>query len=197
LDLGCGTGDLLRILSQKVGHDGLCIGIDLSPDMLKISKTKLLNYKNVELQTGNVTKNLLFESDYFDVVTALNINQEIPLKLQKYMFKEASRILKKDGVFIGYSACLSGTTEAEKCYSKIAKEYLWYFHPYREIEEVLREIFRNTVTAFKSNLKASTSESKGKIKFKSLIEIMIKVKEKGYNLEEVLQGVLLMKGISF
>jgi ubiquinone/menaquinone biosynthesis C-methylase UbiE len=135
LDLGCGTGDLLRILSQKVGHDGRCIGIDISPDMLKIAKIKLLNYKNVELQMGNVTKKLLFDSDYFDVVTALNINQEIPLKLQKYMFKEASRVLKKDGVLIGYAACLSGTTEAEKCYSKIAKENLWYFYPYQDMKE--------------------------------------------------------------
>ena len=196
LDLGCGTGDLLRVLSQKVGHDGRCIGIDISPDMLNIAKKKLSNYTNVELQTGNVTKKLRFDSDYFDVVTALNINQEIPLKQQKDMFKEASRILKKDGVFIGYSACLSGTTEAETGYTNVAKDYLWYFYPYLEIVGIFQDVFRNAVTAFKSNLKASSSESKGTIQFKLLIEIMTRVKEKGYNPDDVIQGVLQMRGIS-
>ena len=194
LDLGCGTGELLRRLSQKVGCDGRCIGIDISPDMLHIAKAKLSNYRNVKLQMGNVAEKLLFDTNYFDVVTALNINQELPLNLQHYMFKEAARILKTDGVFVGYAACLSGTTEAEQCYTNIAKAYLWYFYPYREIERIFQDIFTNTVTAFKPNLKASPSESNGKIHFKLLVEIMTRVKEQGHDPDDVLQGVLQMRG---
>jgi ubiquinone/menaquinone biosynthesis C-methylase UbiE len=195
LDLGCGTGDLLRILSQRVGHDGWCVGVDISPEMLEVAKTKLLGCKNVELQIGDVTKEFPFDSNYFDVVAALNINQEIPLKLQKYMFEEAHRILKKGGVFIGCAACLSGTTEAEKCYSDIAKEYLWYFYLYWEIDEIFQDIFGKAETAFKPNPKASLSESRGKLGFKLFTEIMNKVKGRGYNPDEVLQGVLSMRGI--
>jgi ubiquinone/menaquinone biosynthesis C-methylase UbiE len=195
LDLGCGTGDLLGILSQRVGHDGWCVGIDISPEMLEAAKMKLLDCNNVELQTGDVTEKLPFDNDYFDVVAALNINQEIPLKLQKYMFKEAHRILKKGGIFIGFAACLTGTTEAEKCYSDITKEYLWYFYPWREIDGIFRDIFGKVETAFKPTLKASPSEARGKMKFKLWTEIMNKVKEKGYNPDEVIQGALLMKAV--
>ena len=40
LDLGCGTGEMLKLILQKDPHKELC-GIDLSEEMLAVAKSKL------------------------------------------------------------------------------------------------------------------------------------------------------------
>lgn len=40
LDLGCGTGEMLKLILQKDTHKELC-GIDLSEEMLAVAKSKL------------------------------------------------------------------------------------------------------------------------------------------------------------
>ena len=40
LDLGCGTGEMLKLILQKDNHKDLC-GIDLSEEMLAVAKSKL------------------------------------------------------------------------------------------------------------------------------------------------------------
>ena len=40
LDLGCGTGEMLKLIFQKDTHKELC-GIDLSEEMLAVAKSKL------------------------------------------------------------------------------------------------------------------------------------------------------------
>ena len=42
LDLGCGTGEMLKLILQKDPHKELC-GIDLSEEMLAVAKSKLRN----------------------------------------------------------------------------------------------------------------------------------------------------------
>lgn len=40
LDVGCGTGLNVPALSAAVGTEGLVVGLDLSPDMLRVARTK-------------------------------------------------------------------------------------------------------------------------------------------------------------
>lgn len=40
VDIGCGTGENFRFLRQKLENDGLIIGVDASPEMLKIAQQK-------------------------------------------------------------------------------------------------------------------------------------------------------------
>lgn len=40
LDLGCGTGLNLPLLRERVGADGLIVGIDRSPDMLRMARER-------------------------------------------------------------------------------------------------------------------------------------------------------------
>ncbi|HJL81158.1 MAG TPA: class I SAM-dependent methyltransferase, partial [Gammaproteobacteria bacterium] len=59
LDLGCGTGELLKILEDCFPSSDLT-GIDLTEEMLAIAKQKLSS--RVELLLGSVT-NLPFDSE--------------------------------------------------------------------------------------------------------------------------------------
>jgi demethylmenaquinone methyltransferase/2-methoxy-6-polyprenyl-1,4-benzoquinol methylase len=40
LDAGCGTGWCVPLLAKRVGHEGLVIGFDPSPDMLAVARTR-------------------------------------------------------------------------------------------------------------------------------------------------------------
>jgi len=58
LEVGCGTGELLHALKPSLG-----IGVDLSPEMIKIARQKFLQFK---FYAGDI-KNLKF-SDTFDTI---------------------------------------------------------------------------------------------------------------------------------
>ncbi len=54
LDLGCGTGDIIRLLASE-REDLYITGIDFSPEMLEIAKKNLGGIPEVELKTGNIS----------------------------------------------------------------------------------------------------------------------------------------------
>lgn len=64
LDLGCGTGEMLKLILQKDPHKELC-GIDLSEEMLAVAKSKLP--EQVKLLLGD-SEVLPFPDNAFDVV---------------------------------------------------------------------------------------------------------------------------------
>ena len=56
VDLCCGTGENLRYLVDAVGPGGKIIGVDLSPEMLRMARQKAQNagWKNVELIEADI-----------------------------------------------------------------------------------------------------------------------------------------------
>ena len=79
LDLGCGTGEMLKLILQEDTHKELC-GIDLSEKMLAVAKSKLP--EQVKLILGD-SESLPFSDNAFDVVycndcTAKCIKGSIP-----------------------------------------------------------------------------------------------------------------------
>ena len=91
LDLGCGTGELLKILEDRFPSSDFA-GIDLTEEMLAIAKQKLSS--RVELLLGSVT-NLPFDSESFDWVIMSNIIGHLSDK--KTALLEAYRVLKNPG----------------------------------------------------------------------------------------------------
>jgi len=69
LDLGCGTGLDLPLLSQAVGPRGQVVGLDLSPGMLSLAEQRIRkkNCSNVSLVLGNAL-DLPFRSGSFDAI---------------------------------------------------------------------------------------------------------------------------------
>ena len=70
LDVGCGTGELERLLVAKHPTQKI-IGVDLSANMLKIARQKLADYPQLRFCQGRVSE-LPFPKRIFDVVVTAN-----------------------------------------------------------------------------------------------------------------------------
>ena len=94
LDLGCGTGEMLKLILQKDPHKELC-GIDLSEEMLAVAKSKLS--EQVKLLLGD-SEALPFPDNAFDVVYCNDSFHHYPAP--QNVLREVNRVLKPGGTFL-------------------------------------------------------------------------------------------------
>jgi ubiquinone/menaquinone biosynthesis C-methylase UbiE len=92
LDLGCGTGNISQQIKNKIGA-GL-IGIDASPDMLKVAAGKYL-----EVVLGDIDKhNLPFRDGSFDAVVGAYIIHQV--KNLNFVLSECYRVLRNGALVL-------------------------------------------------------------------------------------------------
>jgi ubiquinone/menaquinone biosynthesis C-methylase UbiE len=98
LDIGCGTGYALNLLSKKTSKSVLA-GIDISEKMLEMAKNNLKDIKNnkVILKKANV-EDIPFPSKHFDYIICTDALHH--LVNPEKAFEEMSRILKDNGELI-------------------------------------------------------------------------------------------------
>ena len=93
LDIGTGTGRILEVLADKVEH---AVGIDLSPDMLMLARSKLerARLRNCVVRKGDMNHLPLAEAS-FDAVTIHQVLHyaERPART----IQEAARVLRPGG----------------------------------------------------------------------------------------------------
>ena len=94
LDLGCGTGEMLKLILQEDTHKELC-GIDLSEKMLAVAKSKLP--EQVKLILGD-SESLPFSDNAFDVVYCNDSFHHDPAP--QNVLREVYRVLKPGGTFL-------------------------------------------------------------------------------------------------
>lgn len=96
LDLGSGAGLDCFIASKKVGKTGKVIGVDMTEEMIKKSKSiaKKYGYTNVEFRLGDI-ENLPVEDNSVNVIISNCVINLAPDKSK--VFKEAHRVLRKGG----------------------------------------------------------------------------------------------------
>ena len=94
LDLGCGTGEMMKLILQQ-NEDKSLYGIDLSEKMLDVAKEKLGN--RVKLTLGD-SEQLPFPDSFFDVVYCNDSFHHYPAPDK--VLSEISRVLKPKGVFL-------------------------------------------------------------------------------------------------
>lgn len=89
LDVACGNGTLLKLLSEKADIQGY--GVDISEEMIKVSKSK-----HPEFQFCVTNSSLLpFEDSFFDAITVCAAFHHFT-EPHKFM-TEAKRVLKSGG----------------------------------------------------------------------------------------------------
>jgi arsenite methyltransferase len=96
LDLGSGGGIDCFLAAQKVGPTGRVIGLDMTPDMLKLAQhnAKLMHADNVEFRFGEM-EDIPLPDASVDVIIS---NCVINLSTDKdSVFKEAYRVLRPGG----------------------------------------------------------------------------------------------------
>lgn len=94
-DLGCGNGYLLNKLSNYTDR---VTGLDYSKKLIEIAKERTKSNSKVILRLSDLNKSFNIDSLSCDAIIANMVLQYLP-KLDVFG-KEASRVLKKDGVLI-------------------------------------------------------------------------------------------------
>ncbi|MFN7182135.1 MAG: ubiquinone/menaquinone biosynthesis methyltransferase [Planctomycetota bacterium] len=106
LDIGTGTGDLLKIFYNCSRlHFKSIIGIDASYKMLEICN-KNIRYNNMHncIAVHADACAMPFESNFFDIVVSAFVIRNI--ENIRTLFKELYRVLKFDGIFSFLEFCL-------------------------------------------------------------------------------------------
>lgn len=119
LDLGCGTGNLLKHYSSK----NETFGIDGSPEMIKIAKAK---DKNTFYSVGDI-KNLKINKKFNIITCAFDtINHLSALKDWEQLFKTVITNLSDDGVFIFDFNTVGGfkNYSSHTIFKKIGQNYI-------------------------------------------------------------------------
>lgn len=94
LDLGCGTGEMLKLILQEDAQKELW-GIDLAEEMLAAAKSKLP--ETVPLLLGD-SESLPFPDNTFDVVYCNDSFHHYPAP--RNVLREVHRVLKPGGTFL-------------------------------------------------------------------------------------------------
>jgi demethylmenaquinone methyltransferase/2-methoxy-6-polyprenyl-1,4-benzoquinol methylase len=125
LEIGVGTGFSLKEIAFSVGRSGKAYGIDITPEMLKLTEKRLRKaglMDRVELQEGDARampyKNSIFDAVYMAATLELFDTPDIPQVLG-----EVKRVLKPSGR-------LSVTS-----LSKEGKESFWFLKFYEWLHQ--------------------------------------------------------------
>lgn len=96
LEVGCGTGRLLPYFSE---HANEVIGVDASPGMLNVARTRIesKSISNIRVSEGDAL-NLSFPDNSFDLVYSILVLNLIPDFTS--VFREVRRVMREDGCFI-------------------------------------------------------------------------------------------------
>jgi ubiquinone/menaquinone biosynthesis C-methylase UbiE len=99
LDVGCGTGYLARLIARAVGGDGLVVGIDPSPAMIRYASRKAAASGHCQFQVGTAEA-LDFPSDHFDVVVSSLVLHHLPEDVRLPALQEMRRVLRPGGALL-------------------------------------------------------------------------------------------------
>lgn len=97
LDLGCGGGDMLRMLSRegkRIGKDLRLAGIDNSPAIVAIAKKRCVNHPDIQILQADATS-LPFETNSFDVVLSSTMLHHLDPAEAVVLLQEATRVARR------------------------------------------------------------------------------------------------------
>ena len=116
LDAACGTGTSALIMAEMVGANGEVVGIDLSPNMLAVSKAKLIKIaknkiasplaRNDNVKSQNISfliansEDIPYPDNYFDKVHISVALHEMIYEGRVNTLREIQRVLKPSGIFV-------------------------------------------------------------------------------------------------
>ena len=110
LDVGCGSGGVLRDFIKYGAMPENLYGIDLLADRIETAK-KLSPHINFHL--GSATE-LPFENEFFDIVMQFTVFTSIlDYSMKQKIAQEMLRVLKPDGIIIWYDYWISKPTNPD------------------------------------------------------------------------------------
>jgi ubiquinone/menaquinone biosynthesis C-methylase UbiE len=102
LDLGCGIGNLLIALCERVSFSQPVIGVDVSPALIELGRREVHRAGfdgRIELRVALAT-DLPFEDESFDVVFSSHVIKHLDDGALGRAFAEVRRVLRPQGRFL-------------------------------------------------------------------------------------------------
>ena len=102
LDLGCGIGNILIALAERIAFVHPAAGVDVSPDLIRIGQREIARAGlsvRIELQVAPAT-HLPFEDCMFDVVLTSHVLKHLDDEALLASFREVARVLRPGGRFL-------------------------------------------------------------------------------------------------
>lgn len=96
LDVGCGTGNYIAAIKDKVGS---CTGLEYNDGMLVQSRAKFAEAKNVTLFQGTAENLTEFEENQFDIVIMTMVLHHLAPEANQKVFNGIQRVLQIGGAF--------------------------------------------------------------------------------------------------
>lgn len=123
LDVGCGTGGVTIPAKQKVGQHGKVMGIDPSPEMIKVARKKAEKAGlDIDFRVG-VIESLPYHDASFDVVTSSLMMHHLPPEVQKKGLAEIYRVLKPGGRLLIVDAMQPRAFLPKQLFAALAKRH--------------------------------------------------------------------------
>lgn len=88
LDVGCGTGAFARLLAERADH---VLGLDLSPQMIRLAWERSQQYPNVDFQVADVTT-WTFPREHFDCIASIATCHHLPLEETLIKARDALKV---------------------------------------------------------------------------------------------------------
>lgn len=137
LDVGCGTGQVIRHLLGRFGDDVALTGVDPSPEMIATARRRFADRPLVRIEPG-VGESLPFAAGCFDWVASCLTTHHLPLDAKRAMIEECRRVLRPGGTLL-VSDFGRPTSLVGHCFA-----FAWRGHAYAEenMRDVIPELVR-------------------------------------------------------
>jgi ubiquinone/menaquinone biosynthesis C-methylase UbiE len=102
LDLGCGIGNILIALAERIAFSHRPVGVDVSPDLVRIGEHEIARagmQNRIRLQVAPATR-LPFDDRSFDVVLTSHVLKHLDDEALLTSFREVVRVLRPGGRFL-------------------------------------------------------------------------------------------------
>lgn len=102
LDLGCGIGNLLIALAERIDFSHPPVGVDVSPDLIRMGQQEIARAglrDRVGLQVAPATR-LPFADGAFDAVITSHVLKHLDDEALLASFREVARVLRPGGRFL-------------------------------------------------------------------------------------------------
>jgi ubiquinone/menaquinone biosynthesis C-methylase UbiE len=133
LDIGCGTGNLLSLISAR--YEVEIAGVDLTPKMLNIARIKLGD--KADLKLGD-SEDLPFDDDKFDMIICTDSFHHYPRP--ENVLKEIKRVLEPGGsILIADPYAPTPLRQLVNIYFKLSRSGDVKIYPESDIRKLLTE----------------------------------------------------------
>ena len=133
LDLGCGTGTISQEVKKRFPNASITC-VDLAENMIKMAKTKLSIYPDVEFVRADF-RDLNFKGEYNAVISSLALHHLQPEE-QKSFYCRVKEFLKEGGVFYNADNILGSTTHLNQVYMDKWVEFMLKSHTQEDIDTI-------------------------------------------------------------